>query len=209
MPKLIVNGRQVAVDAPDDTRFCGSSASTCSSPARSSAAAAGFAVRARSISTASPSDPARRRSRTAADADHDDRGPERRTAIIRCRRPGSPSRFRNAAIASPARSWPAAALRGEESQPNARRDRRRYERQSLPLHDLLAHREGDRARAEEDLRAMNEPSPLGGAHDPPRQDPIRRRVDSAAARSSSPAVSPGSMFGFAGLAAGRRARRDG
>src|ERR1700734_230965 len=85
-------------------RCCGWSGNTSSSPARNTAAAPACAAPARCISTARRGARARRRSPWwRAKASPPSRAC-RPIATIRCKRPGSTCRCRNAAIASPGRS---------------------------------------------------------------------------------------------------------
>ena len=67
--------------------------------------------------------------------------------IIRCNAPGSPSRCRNAATASPARSCRRPSCWRRNKKPTRDADRRAHGRQSLPLRHLSADRPRHRARS--------------------------------------------------------------
>ena len=94
----------------------------------------------------------------------------RPTASIRCSRPGSPRTCRNAATASPARSW----RRRPSSRPIPQPDRRRHRRRASPTSAAaapiraFAPRDPPRRRADARLRREahdNErPHPLAAAH---------------------------------------------
>ena len=99
-----VNGTARASMSTPTRRCSGWCASTSSSPAPNSVAAPACAAPAPSMSTARRCAPARPRCRRSRARRSPPSRACRRTATIRCRRPGSPSRCRNAATASPARS---------------------------------------------------------------------------------------------------------
>ena len=65
----------------------------------------------------------------------------------------------------------AASLLSQNPAPTPRRNRRGHERQSLPLHDLSAHREGDRTRRHRSARRQR--SAPGGRHDQARNNSAR------------------------------------
>src|SRR5271168_49906 len=89
--------------------------------------------------------------RSRRQEDHDDRRPER------TQRPSAAEGVGRRAGASvrllPVRPDHAGGLAAVgESDPHSRRNRRTYERQSLPLHDLSAHSEGHRTRRQRSTR---------------------------------------------------------
>jgi len=74
-------------------------------------------------------------------------GLQRQGRTIRCRRRGSPSRFPQCGYCQSGQIMQAAALLSKNSNPTKGRSGRAHGRQSLPLHDLFAHPEGDHARS--------------------------------------------------------------
>ena len=104
MTKINVNGHDHAVEAAEDTPLLWIIREHLEMTGTKFGCGGGFCGACTVHLDGVAVHPARPAVGSRRQEDHHHRGPAAPTAIIRCRRPGSPSRCRNAAIASPGRS---------------------------------------------------------------------------------------------------------